>query len=238
MTVAFVCCIMLANRVDMRALSAVRTGSCRTDEKGVCPLRFACRIPLMIIVGLVPLLFSDDYRGFIMSKNTRTRTLIDMVILAVAVALNVVLSRFLSFSTWNMKFSLIFLTIAFAARRNGVIGGAVVGGLGDFIGAIMFPIGPYYPLFTLTAVLDGIVMGLFLKKGQGVRQVVPAVLINQLFGSLVLNSLWISLLYNSRVSDFIALRSLQTLIMIVIECTLLLLLGRSKQYSKLVAVGK
>lgn len=173
-----------------------------------------------------------------MSKNTRTRTLIDMVILAVAVALNVVLSRFLSFSTWNMKFSLIFLTIAFAARRNGVIGGAVVGGLGDFIGAIMFPIGPYYPLFTLTAVLDGIVMGLFLKKGQGVRQVVPAVLINQLFGSLVLNSLWISLLYNSRVSDFIALRSLQTLIMIVIECTLLLLLGRSKQYSKLVAVGK
>ena len=57
--------------------------------------------------------------------------------LAVLVAMHVILSRFLSYSVWNMKIGLDFLPVAVGAMLYGVTGGAVVGAVGDFIGAIL-----------------------------------------------------------------------------------------------------
>jgi ECF transporter S component (folate family) len=72
-----------------------------------------------------------------------------------------------------------------------------VGALGDFIGAVLFPIGPYFPGFTLTAFLTGTVFGLFLHKRQTILRILGAVAVNQLVLSLLLQTLWISLLYGS-----------------------------------------
>lgn len=162
----------------------------------------------------------------------------DLALLAAAVALEIVLSRFLSIPMWNMKFGFSFLAVAFAASRCGVAGGAIVGGLGDALGALLFPIGPYYPLISLVAALNGAVFGLFLKKGQSARQVLPAVLITQLVGSLGLNTLFISWLYSAPYLPLLATRALQTAIMIPIEIAALMLLGRSKGYTKLINIGK
>lgn len=82
--------------------------------------------------------------------------------------------------------------------------GGVCGGLADFIGALLFPFGPYFPGFTATAFLSGAIFGLVGKvarkeKGR-VRFLLLAVLllaIKELICSLVLNSLWISILYGS-----------------------------------------
>lgn len=162
----------------------------------------------------------------------------DIALLAAAVALEIVLSRFLSVPMWNMKFGLSFLAVAFAARRCGPLGGAVVGGLGDVLGALLFPIGPYYPLISLVAALNGAAFGLFLQRGQSLRKVLPAVLTTQIVGSLGLNTLFISWLYSAPYLPLLATRALQTAIMIPIELAALLLLGRSKAYSRLVNIGR
>ena len=78
----------------------------------------------------------------------------NLALIALLIALNVVLSRFLSFNVWNLKIGFTFVSLIFAAYFTGPVGAAIVGGAGDLIGALMFPIGAYFPGFTLTAVLE------------------------------------------------------------------------------------
>ena len=104
----------------------------------------------------------------------------DLTVMAALVAAEIVLSRFLSFSAWNMKIGFSFLPVAAAAMLLGPIPAGIVAALGDFIGAVLFPIGAYFPGFTLTAFLTGCCFGVFLFREQSLRRVLAAVAVNQL----------------------------------------------------------
>ena len=140
-----------------------------------------------------------------------------LVTIALLVAMEVVLSRFLSINAWNIKIGFSFLPIVIGAMLYGPIGGALIAALGDFIGAILFPIGAYFPGFTLTAFLTGFVFGLFLYKGRSLPRIAGAVLFNQCILSLCLNTLWISILYGSPYGPLFVTRIVQTLILIAVE---------------------
>lgn len=137
--------------------------------------------------------------------------------LAVLTAVEIVLSRFLSINAWNIKIGFSFVPIVVAAILYGPIEAGVVAALGDFVGAILFPIGAYFPGFTLTAFLTGCIFGLLLHRKQGWPQVTASVGINQFILSLFLNSLWISILYGSPYVPLLATRIVQCLIMAVIQ---------------------
>ena len=85
------------------------------------------------------------------------------------------------------------------------------------MGAILFPIGAYFPGFTLTAALTGVVLGLFLHKGQNLGRIAGAVAVNQLVLSLLLNTLWISVLYGSPYAPLFVTRIVQTIVMIPVQ---------------------
>ncbi len=138
-----------------------------------------------------------------------------VAVLALLTAAEIVFSRFLSISLWNVKFGFSFLIVAFAAREFGPAGGAAVGGLGDLVGALLFPIGPYFPGFTLSAALCGAVFGVALRKGGALRITLALCVNNLLFGTVV-NSFWISLLYGAPFLGLLPIRLLQAGIMIVI----------------------
>ena len=159
--------------------------------------------------------------GIFMSKHKNIR---DIAILAVLVAANIVLARLLSVQMWNMKFSFSFLTVAIAGALCGVWGGAIVGGLSDFLGAILFPAGTYFPGFTLTAVIVGIVFGLFFKKKFSFVRISLAVIITQICCTLLLNSLWVSILYGSPFLPVLTTRLLQAGIMTVVQIVSMYLL--------------
>lgn len=140
-----------------------------------------------------------------------------MVTLSLLIALEVVLSRFLSIQAWNFKIGFAFVPLAIAAILYGPVGGAIAGGISDLIGAILFPIGAYFPGFTLTSILMGLVLGIFLHKKQDLKRVVVAVCINQLILSLLVNSLWISIMYESAYWVLLTTRVFQSLLMIPIQ---------------------
>ena len=81
-------------------------------------------------------------------SNTQRRILI-LAVVGVLVAVNIVLARFLSFRIWSSTIGFAFVTVAVAARVYGPVPAMLVAGLGEFVGAILFPIGPYFPGFTL-----------------------------------------------------------------------------------------
>ena len=142
--------------------------------------------------------------------------------LALLTAMEIVLSRFLSINAWNIKIGFSFLPVVVAAILFGPLQAAVVAALGDFIGALLFPIGAYFPGFTLTAFLTGCVYGFFLHRKQGWLQVIASVGINQFVLSLFLNTLWISVLYGSPYGPLLLTRIVQCAILTVVQLVCIL----------------
>ena len=144
--------------------------------------------------------------------STRTLTT-----LAMLTALEIVLSRFLSLNAWNIKIGFNFVPVVAAAILYGPIGAGLVAALGDFLGALLFPIGTYFPGFTLTAFLTGCVYGFFLYKEQSWPRILAAVGINQFILSLFLNTLWISVLYGSPYIPLLATRLIQCVLLSAVQ---------------------
>lgn len=159
-----------------------------------------------------------------MKKSKITTQLI--VMLGLLTAMEIVLSRFCSISTWNLKIGFSFVPVAIAATMYGPLAGGTVAALGDFLGATLFPIGPYFPGFTLTAFFTGAVLGLFLYKKQTASRILGAVAVNQLVLSLFLNTLWISVLYGSPYGPLFVTRIVQCAILIPVQFLVIGLMTR------------
>ena len=143
-----------------------------------------------------------------MKRNNYVRQLTYMAFL---IALEVVLNRFCSINTLGLKIGFAFVPIVVAASLFGPVPAAIVYAISDVVGALLFPMGPYHPGFTVSAVVMGAVWGIFLYKGaDGERAavkwemvkmfpniIIPSLLNNLVMG-LVVNTYWVSMLYGSK----------------------------------------
>lgn len=124
---------------------------------------------------------------------------------ALLMALNVILSEHLSITTEFIKFNFGFVPVVLAAILFGPKIGLIVAGLGDLIGFFVFPqVGAYFPGFSLTAALTGLVYGLCLYsekttiqgKNLYLRATLAAFLVNGVLYT-GLNSFWLGYLYGA-----------------------------------------
>lgn len=148
-------------------------------------------------------------------------------IVGVLVAMEIILSRFFSIHTWNLKIGFSFVPIVVTAMLFGVLEAGLVGAVGDIISAVLFPVGTYFPGFTVTAFLNGVIFAVFLKKKVTLVRITAAVLIVQLIGSLLLNTLWISVLYQSPFWPLFVTRIYQTFAMTIVQIVTIWLLNRN-----------
>lgn len=143
-----------------------------------------------------------------------------LVFSAFLVALEIVLNRFCSINTLGHKIGVSFIPSILAAILFGPLTAAAVNACGDFLGAILFPIGPYHPGFTVCAALMGTLDGLFLhpnpihiesahetvffkmelhwEKIRFFPNVLTPVLVNNLLIGLFVNTAWVSMLYGNK----------------------------------------
>jgi Predicted membrane protein len=123
-----------------------------------------------------------------------------LVVLGMLIAVEIVLSRFVSIATDTLKISLAFAPVMIAALLYGPVWAGVVGALADIIGALLFPIGAYFPGFTVTAFLTGMVFGAFLYNRKvkwldaSTAAAVVCVALNMLLNSYVLYLYYVLLL--------------------------------------------
>ena len=165
-----------------------------------------------------------------MNKINKKNVTKQLCALALLIAVGVVLGRLVPvLSVWNTKIEFSFVAVMLAACIAGPVGGLVTGALIDFIGAILLPTGPYFPGFTATAALTGLVFGLLLYKKCNLGRIVIAVLSTQLVCSFLLNTLFISILYTKAFTVLLATRAIQVVVMSVIEIVFAeLVLDRAK----------
>lgn len=141
-----------------------------------------------------------------------------MVLLALMVALNVVLGRFSVQIVPQVRISVLgFLPIALSAMLMGPMYGALTGAMGDVVNFFLFThvYGPYFPGYTVTALLSGTWYGVVLRDkqvtwGRAALAIIPVILV----GEMGLNSLWTYVLYGDTLWANLPLR----LVTNAIEC--------------------
>ncbi len=159
--------------------------------------------------------------------------LFKVVLTAVLVALNVILERVFAFQIESNHISLSVVTLGFAAVYLGLPYTVAVAVLGDILGALIAPTGPYFFGFTLSNALAGLCLGLFLRKSANTISVSLSVIINKVVCTLILNSIWVSVLYRGGIDAFpayLVTRIPQAVIMAAVEIAVLLIIYWDKSY--------
>ena len=156
-------------------------------------------------------------------KMNRTHRL---VLMAMLVAIQVVLSRFLSINLWNLKIGFSFVPIALAGMLLGPMGAGLTGMVADIIGATLFPSGAFFPGFTLTAFITAFGYGFFLHKKQDMPHILAAVLFSEIVGTLLLNTKWIAILYGTAFLPIFITRVWQAVGMGIVEVIIIKLLAK------------
>lgn len=88
---------------------------------------------------------------------------------ALLIALNVVLSRIGSIRIGGggvefVRIGFGAFPVVFAGIIFGPLAGGIIGAIGDIVGILISPMGPYLPHFTLNAALTGIIPGIVMIK--------------------------------------------------------------------------
>lgn len=151
-----------------------------------------------------------------------------MAILSILLALEVIIARFGTIRpSESIKLSLDFIPVVVAAILFGPVPAVIMSILADVLGAFLFPVGPFFPGFTLTAAVTGLIYGLLLHKSQSFPRVLIAVGLQQAVCSLLLNTFWLHVLYGLPYLPTMAARLIQFALMIALQLTLIPIISKT-----------
>lgn len=129
----------------------------------------------------------------------------ELVFMGIMVALDVIAVRFLSFNMISMRIGTGFIAAIVAGMYLGPIRAGMVGLVADLIGFTMFPVGGFFPGFTLSAIVQGLLAGYFLegkKSGRQLNVIIYAVFSTLLVDTLMNTSWLVMMLHQSDFNKF------------------------------------
>lgn len=141
---------------------------------------------------------------------------------AMLAAIAVVLGFFKIPLTPTIEIRFAQIPIAIASGLFGPFVGAIVGVVSDIGGYILKPTGPFFPGFTISAALSGVIFGLFLyKKPFTLPRIALAMLVKTILVGLFLNSWWLSILYKKGFAILVGGRIVKEMVLLPIFILLL-----------------
>lgn len=147
-----------------------------------------------------------------MKKSFTTRNIVAMGLMA---ALYAALYAMKIPIAVESRVSLTFIPVAVSGYLMGIPAGILVGGIGDLLSCLLFPSGPYYPGFTVSSMLVGAIYGVFFmgKREKNIRmRVIGATVVITVLVNMLINTLWLSQLYEKAYFVFLISRSIKNLI--------------------------
>ncbi|GAB6138869.1 folate family ECF transporter S component [Halanaerobaculum tunisiense] len=135
----------------------------------------------------------------ILSKDKKIFNTKNLIIMSLMVAINIILTRFLSFMIGNsIRISLGNIPIILSGIIIGPTAGALTGIASDLLGFFIRAHGIYFPGFTLSAALIGVIPGLVFYKDNSknqIKKLLFSIITVEVLTSLVFNTLWLKILY-------------------------------------------
>lgn len=152
-----------------------------------------------------------------------TRTLVQVALLT---AISIVLTRFFAVmvpiaGVLAIRLSFGEIPLILTGLLHGPWAGAVAGVMADLLGYSLFSAGgPFFPGFTLSAALTGLLPGVLLNPRQRrpltLRSLALAIIVTDVIVSLGLNTLWLSLMYRKAIAVLLPARLLARAILVPI----------------------
>lgn len=146
-----------------------------------------------------------------------------LVFMAILVAMQIVLAKFLViYIPPNKRIGFSYIPVVYSALTMGPVSAAIVNGVADLIGALVFPQGNFFPGFTLTAIVSGLIYGFFLhRKDIKWYHIFLSRLLVVVICHWGLNTLWLSIMYGKSFLASLPVRMIPDLIQFPIDMILL-----------------
>lgn len=161
-----------------------------------------------------------------MLSHVRTITLAAMLI-----ALNVALGSVRIYVTPEMRLSMGFVTQTVAGMVLGPVVAMITGAVGDIVSLMIFPSGAYFPGYTLTAIVGGMINGLMLFR-QG-KISIPRALITRVLINVIcyigMNTLWLTMTTGKGMLALLPARAIKNAVLCPIEAAIVFLIAIAVQ---------
>jgi ECF transporter S component (folate family) len=145
-----------------------------------------------------------------------------LVFIALLVATEIILTRYCAIQTTTIRIGFGFIPIALAAMLYGPLTGGIVAMLADILGMLIFPKGPYFPGFTISAFVGGFIYGVILyKKSKNILNILLAVLLVTIIKDITLNTIWLTLLYKLPFKAIIIERIIKSIVMLAVQIAII-----------------
>ncbi len=142
-------------------------------------------------------------------------------------ALSIVLSKLVSINISFLRIGFGFLPIAVLAILYGPVIAAIGYGLADLIGAWLLPTGTFFPGFTVSAVLTGLIFGWILyKKEVTITRALLASALVCLIVNLLINTYWLTFIIGKGFKVLLASRAIKEVVAIPVMTLLIVLIDR------------
>ena len=139
-------------------------------------------------------MFTKDYWYSSASKLRQTKYL---AIMGIMIALRIAISFFHIPISNTLHISFGYLVVSIEAMILGPIASMVTGGIADIIQFMIYPQGPFFFGYTLTAMAGGFIYGLFFYRTKvPFWKILLAKLCINIFVNILMGSLWSSMLYS------------------------------------------
>lgn len=163
-----------------------------------------------------------------MSRNKK------IILTAILLATQIILSRFLSIKTPILKISFAFVPSCVCAIWLGAKWTVLLNVLGDIIGATLFPTGAFFIGYTISTAISGLIYGLLLYEKEEnsytnmqflIRLIIAVVLVTCI-SNIGLNTLWISITTGKAFIVLLGTRIVKEIVMIPIQIVVILFIEK------------
>lgn len=151
-----------------------------------------------------------------------------LVVTAFMIALEIVLSKLVSVNISFLRIGFGFLPIAILAIMYGAWWSGIAYAIGDVIGGFLFPTGAFFPGFTVTALLTGLIFGwvLYNKKVTFARAALASALVCVLC-NLLINTYWLTFIIGKGFTVLLASRAVKELVAIPVMAVLIVAVDKA-----------
>jgi ECF transporter S component (folate family) len=169
-------------------------------------------------------LFTDSYHEF---RNVRTLTTAAMF-----AAISVVLGYFTIVLGDYIKIGFATVANQFVYYLFGPVVGTFFGGALDILKYLIKPTGPYFPGFTISAAVGGLIYGTILyKRPISLKRILIAELVVSIVCNMLLGTYWLTVMYGKGFFAILPMRVFKNLIMWPINSMIFYTIGKALEAS-------
>lgn len=155
------------------------------------------------------------------------KNLKSLAMIAMLLAIAVVLGFYTLQLTESIKIGFAYIANELTGMMFGPVAGCIMGALADVLKYMVNPTGPFFPGFTISGFLGGMIYGFVLyQKPLSVKRIIAANTLVTVFVNLILNTYWVSLLYGNAFIVLLPARIIKQIIMLPIEVALFYAVAR------------